>query len=129
MRHTPPEIVDATPEMRDRILKFRDEHEKDPIGGVGTQILYEDDDVRVWEMTLEPGEWSDLHHHEHDYILAIDSGDFVAGVLPKGAPMDFFVGKVPPQGNTVRVPKGGTEWALNVGKKRYHEILIELKKS
>ena len=27
----------------------------------------------------------------------------------------------------VAVPKGGVEWAVNVGKKRYHEILIELK--
>jgi hypothetical protein len=78
---------------------------------------------------LEPGEASDLHHHEHDYFLVIDSGDLVAGVMPKGGPMDWFVGKVPPQGNTVRVPKGNTEWAYNVGKKRYHEVLIELKKS
>ena len=50
-------------------------------------------------------------------------------VMPEGAPMDWFVGKVPAQGNTVRVPKGGTEWAVNVGEKRYHEVLIELKKS
>jgi hypothetical protein len=129
MRSTPPEFIDITPEMRERLEKFRTEHEKDPLGGVGTQILYEDDDVRIWEMDLAPGEWSDLHHHDHDYILAIDSGDLVAGIPPKGGPMDFFIGKVPAQGNTVRVPKGGTEWALNVGKKRYHEILIELKKS
>jgi beta-alanine degradation protein BauB len=129
MRFTPPEFAEITPEMRERLEKFRTEHEKDPLGGVGTQILYEDDDVRIWEMNLAPGEWSDLHHHEHDYILAIDSGDLVAGIPPKGSPMDFFIGKVPEAGNTVRVPKGGTEWALNVGKKRYHEILIELKKS
>ena len=80
-------------------------------------------------MTLEPGQHTALHHHEHDYFLVIDSGDQVAGIMPKGAPMDFFVGAIPPGGNTVRVPKGGTEWALNVGKKRYHEILIELKKT
>jgi hypothetical protein len=42
---------------------------------------------------------------------------------------DPFIGKIPPQGNTVRVPKGGTEWALNVGKQTYREILIELKKT
>ena len=101
----------------------------DSLGDVGTVVLYEDDDVKIWEMTLELGEWSDLHHHECDYLLVVDSGDMVAGVMPKGGPMDFFVGKIPEQGNTVRVPKGGTEWAFNVGKKRYHEILIELKKS
>lgn len=129
MRHTTPEFLDITPEMRERLEKFRSEHAGDRLGQVANHILYEDDDVRVWEMILEPGEHSDLHHHDHDYLLVIDSGDLVAGVPPKDSGMDFFIGKVPAAGNTVRVPKGGTEWALNVGRKRYHEILIELKKS
>ncbi len=129
MRHTEPEYAEITPELRERLEKFRDEHAGDPIGQVANTILYEDDDVRIWEMKLEPGEHSDLHHHEHDYFLVIDSGDLVAGIPPKDSSMDFFVGKVPPQGNTVRVPKGGTVWALNIGEKTYHEILIELKKS
>ncbi len=129
MRHTPPEFAEITPELRERLEKFREEHARDPLGKVANHVLYEDDDVRVWEMHLEPGQHSDLHRHDHDYILVIDSGDLVAGIPPKGAPMDFFVGKVPAQGNTVRVPKGGTEWALNVGKKTYHEVLIELKKT
>ena len=127
MRHTEPEYAEITPELRERLEKFRDEHAGDPIGQVANTILYEDDDVRIWEMKLEPGEHSDLHHHEHDYFLVISSGDLVAGIPPKDSPMDFFVGKIPPQGNTVRVPKGGTEWALNIGQKTYHEILIELK--
>lgn len=129
MKHTPPEILTPTPEQRERFEKFRTEHANDPMGNVGTTLLYEDDDVRVWEMKLEPGEWSDLHHHDHDYLLVIDSGDLVAGITPKGHPFDPFIGKVPAAGNTVRVPKGGTEWALNVGQKTYHEVLIELKKT
>ncbi len=129
MRHTEPEYAEITPELRERLEKFRDEHAGDPIGQVANTILYEDDDVRIWEMKLEPGEHTDLHHHEHDYLLVIDSGDLVAGIPPKDSPMDLFVGKIPPQGNTVRVPRGGTEWALNIGEKTYHEILIELKKS
>ena len=129
MIHTEPEYVDITPELRERLEKFREERADDAVGSVADTVLYEDDDVRIWEMTLGPGEHSDLHHHEHEYILVIDSGDLVAGVMPKGGPMDFFVGKVPPQGNTVRVPKGNTEWALNIGEKLYHEILIELKKT
>jgi hypothetical protein len=129
MRHSAPEFVEPTPELRERIEKFREEHAKDPLGNVANTLLYEDDDVRIWEMDLAPGEHSDLHHHDHDYFLVIDSGDLVAGIPPKGSGMDPFVGKVPAEGNTVRVPKGGTEWALNVGKKRYHEILVELKKS
>ena len=93
----------------------------------GTRVLFEDDKVRIWEMKLEPGEHSDLHRHDHDYYLCIFSGDLVAGIPPKGGPMDPFVGKIPPIGNTVGIPKGGTEWALNVGEKTYHEILVELK--
>ena len=127
MRHSEPEYVEITPALRERLEKFREEHEGDPLGGVGTQVLFEDEHVRIWELKLEPGEHSDLHHHEHEYYLVIDSGDLVAGVMPKGGPMDFFVGKIPPEGNTVRVPKGNTEWAVNVGEKTYHEILIELK--
>ncbi|MCU0669607.1 MAG: hypothetical protein MUF70_09680 [Myxococcota bacterium] len=129
MRHTPPEFIEIDAAMRARIEKFRDEHANDPMGGVADYVLYEDDDVRVWEMTLEPGQATALHRHDHEYILVIDSGDLVAGIPPKDFPMDPFVGKVPAAGNTVRVPKGGVEWALNVGQKRYHEILIELKKT
>ena len=60
---------------------------------------------------------------------AIMEGDEVAGVTPKGSPVDSFVGLVPKDGNTVAIPKGGVEWAWNVGKKTYREILIELKNS
>ena len=129
MRFTEPEYAEITPEMRERLERFREEHANDPMGNVGTALLFEDDRVKIWEMTLEPGEWSDLHHHEHDYYLVIDSGDLVAGVMPEGGPVDWFVGKIPEIGNTVHVPKGGTEWAFNVGEKRYHEVLIELKKT
>ena len=124
-----PQYGELTPEIRERLEKFREEHADDPMGNVADRVLFEDDNVRIWEMKLEPGEHSDLHHHEHDYYLVIFSGDLVAGIPPKGNPVDPFVGKVPPQGNTVPVPKGGTEWAVNVGEKTYYEILIELKKS
>lgn len=127
MRHSEPQYAEITPELQERLEKFRDERTGDAIGNVADRVLFEDDDVRIWELKLEPGEHGDLHHHEHDYYLVIFSGDQVAGVMPKGSPMDFFVGVVPPGGNTVRVPKGGTEWAYNVGDKTYHEILIELK--
>jgi redox-sensitive bicupin YhaK (pirin superfamily) len=130
MQYSEPEYVEITPEMKARIDAFRDAHKGDPIGGVGTRVLFEDDDVRIWEMRLEPGEASDLHHHEHNYYLVIFSGDLVAGVMPEAGPMgDAFIGKIPPDGNTVGVPKGNTEWAFNVGEKTYYEILIELKKT
>ena len=126
MISTPPEIIDLTPEMKERLDRFRDEHKDDPIGNVGSQLLFEDDRVKIWQLILEPGEASDLHRHDHDYYLAISEGDYVAGVIPEGAGQSF-VGKVPAIGNTVSIPKGGLEWAYNVGEKTYREILVELK--
>ncbi len=127
MIHSEPRYAELTPEMKERLERFREEHKDDEIGGVGSRILFEDDKVRIWELILEPGEASDLHHHAHDYYLAIFEGDIIAGVTPEGSPVDSFVGIVPEIGNTVGVPKGGTEWAYNVGEKTYRELIIELK--
>ena len=127
MIHSTPEFIDLTPEMKARLDRFRDEHKNDPLGDVAGTVLWEDDRVKIWELVLEPGEASDLHHHEHDYYLVIMEGDYVAGVSPKDGDVLSFVGKVPANGNTVAIPKGGTEWAFNVGEKTYREILIELK--
>jgi hypothetical protein len=127
MLATPPEFIDLTPEMKARLDRFRDEHKDDPLGGVGGRVLLEDDRVKIWELILEPGEASALHRHEHDYYLVIFEGDYVAGVTPEGSPVESFVGKVPAAGNTVAIPKGGLEWAYNVGEKTYREIIVELK--
>ena len=123
MKHTPPEIVESTPEITQRIEAFRAAHAGEPLGGVASRVLFEDERVRIWEMTLEPGEASALHHHEHDYYLAISSGDLIAGVGEDS----FNVFRIPEEGNTVGVSHGGTEWAYNVGEKTYREVLFELK--
>ena len=127
MLHSPPEFIDLTPEMKARLDAFMEAHKDDPRGGVGGRVIFEDDRVRMWELVLEPGEASALHEHEHDYYLVIMEGDYVAGVTPPDSPVDSFVGKVPEQGNTVSIPKGGLEWAYNVGEKTYREVIVELK--
>ncbi len=127
MIHSTPEFIDITPEMQERLDRFREEQKNDPVGDVGSQILFEDDRVRIWQLVLEPGDASDFHRHDHDYYLVISEGDLVAGVTPEGSGMDSFIGKVPDIGNTVCVPKGGVEWAYNVGKKTYREVIFELK--
>ena len=129
MRHTEPKLIDLPPEMRDKLEAFRTEHADDPIGDVASQVIFEDDKLKIWEMTLQPGQASDLHHHALDYYLAIFEGDYVAGVPPKDSGVDIFLCEIPSQGNTVFIPKGGTEWAYNVGQKTFREVLIELKDS
>ncbi len=127
MIHSTPEYIQPTAELLEKLEKFREENAGESIGGVADRVLFEDDNVKIWEMKLEPGQHSDLHHHAVDYYLIIFSGDYVAGIPPKESGADIFVAKVPEQGNTVHIPKGGTEWAYNCGEKLYHEYLVELK--
>ena len=129
MLHSEPEYIDLPDELKASLEAFRDEHDGEPLGDVADRVVFEDDDVRIWEMRLEPGQYSALHHHAHDYYLVIFSGDLVAGIPPKGSGVEPFAVTIPPGGNTVGIPKGGTEWAYNAGKELYHEVLIELKKT
>ena len=129
MIYEPPVLREPTDEERDFLEKFRREHADDELGQVADTLLFEDDKVKIWQMTLEPGQASDLHHHVYDYYLCISSADKIAGVVPEEQGGRIFVSDIGPQGNTVPVKKGGTEWAVNVGSVTYREILIELKDS
>jgi len=94
------------------------------LGDVATRLIEENDRVKIWEMDLQPGEESDEHRHDLDYILVILEGDRICGVATDGRE-DIDAEGHP--GLTVFVPKGGTEIARNTGRQRYREILIELK--
>jgi predicted metal-dependent enzyme (double-stranded beta helix superfamily) len=99
------------------------------LGDVATRVLLENDQVRIWELELAPGEESDVHEHTLDYILVQIAGDRIAGVPEpdtKGPYPEYVEGDVAP-GNVFYIEKGGIETARNVGRQRYREILIELK--
>jgi beta-alanine degradation protein BauB len=99
------------------------------LGNVATRVLFENDRVRIWEMDLEPGARTDVHRHDLDYVIVIIDGDRIAAEPEPdtaGAfhePIEFDV----KPGQTIYVNRGGVETAINVGQKRYREILIELK--
>ena len=101
-------------------------HQNDGMGQIATKELFENEWVRIWEMNLEPNEASDLHHHENDYLVILFEGDRIAAVPQPDSGKQPVVFPVE-IGNAVFVKKGGTEWAFNLGNKRYREILIELK--
>jgi beta-alanine degradation protein BauB len=99
------------------------------LGGVGTKVLMENDRVRIWEMRLAPGQESDVHRHDLDYVLVQIDGDRIAGVPEPdsaGEYNEYIEADVVP-GNFVYIGRGGIETARNVGNKQYYEILIELK--
>jgi hypothetical protein len=96
---------------------------------MGDRIVFENDRVRIWEFGLAPGADSNIHRHDHDYVLVILGGDRVAAVQEPdshSALPPYFEADVVP-GQAVFVERGGIEIARNVGDLPYSEIIIELK--
>ena len=99
------------------------------LGNVATRLLLENDRVRIWEMDLAPGEQSATHRHDCDYVLVQLEGDRIAARFEPdtaGTHRGYVEGDVAP-GKTRYIGRGGIEAAVNVGTRRYREILIELK--
>ena len=97
------------------------------LGPIGDRVLFEDERIRVWEMVLDPGQRSPMHHHENDYVVVVVEGDRVT-VEPLGSGDDGSDSKssnVAP-GQSVFLRKGGTEVAVNSGVGRYRDVQIEL---
>jgi len=99
------------------------------LGGVASRVLFENERVRIWEMDLSPGESSDTHRHDVDYVLVQIEGDRIAAQPEpdtQGKYNEYLEADVVP-GKVHYIRRGGIETAINVGRKRYREILIELK--
>ncbi len=102
---------------------------KRTLGNVGTRLLLENERVRIWEMDLAPGARSDTHRHDVDYVLVQIEGDRIAAMPEpdtRGAFKEYLEADVAP-GKVRYIARGGIETAINVGQRRYYEILIELK--
>ena len=93
------------------------------LGDVATRLLFENETVKVWEMTLAPGETSALHRHDHPYVMCVLEGTRIdAEIVGKGRL------EIPVQrGSVLFVPPGETETAINGTDTPFREILIELK--
>jgi beta-alanine degradation protein BauB len=105
---------------------------------IATKLVHEDDSVRVWELFLEPGEAIERHTHELDYLFYVFEGSTIQVFDAAGEPAAVLE---PKAGDVLAfkavgdhlVPVGGgdpipaTHSAVNVGKQRYREILVETK--
>jgi len=100
-------------------------------GGIASRVLMENDRVRIWEMRLKPGEESDLHRHDMDYIMIQIAGDKMAARFEPDSGgewpgIEYVEGEIAP-GNVLYAKRGGIETAVNVGNEEFYEIVVELK--
>jgi len=94
------------------------------LGDVGSEIVFENEHVRVWEVELEPGEVQDWHLHHHPYlVIPIAGADNVMEFLDGGEPRALRE----TAGRVVFRPAGRVHKLTNVGETTYRNRLIELK--
>ena len=99
------------------------------LGPVGSEIVFENDRVRIWQLRLAPGERSAIHEHTLDNILIQIAGDRIAAEPEpdtKG-PFKDYIEAEPIPGAAIYVERGGIETAVNVGTLPYLEVIVELK--
>ena len=94
-----------------------------PLGNVANKLLFENELVRVWEMSLAPGECSDRHRHDLPYLLCVLEGSRIDADIEGTGRIEIPV----QPGSVFFVPAGATETAINASDRSFREILIELK--
>lgn len=93
------------------------------LGPVGQEIVFENEQVRVWEITLEPGQNQPWHLHQNPYlVVALEAAANRIEPLRGGEPrlVREAVGAV-----VYREP-GEIHMLTNHGTTRYRSRLIEL---
>ncbi|QUR67798.1 hypothetical protein [Mycobacterium spongiae] len=102
-------------------------------GNVGSNLLFENERVAVWDMRLAPGQKEPIHEHKRDYLTIQIRGDRVAADFEpecKGAWAEYagqrLEAEVTP-GKVLYSEKGGVEAAVNTGSEEFYEIIVELK--
>ncbi len=96
---------------------------------IATRVIFEDDEIRVWDQHIDSGETLGRHRHDNDYVLVNVRGEgplqvrFYDGT---GGPLGDQLELVPKPGEAIAVPAGHIETAENRGEP-YRAILVEFK--
>ena len=97
---------------------------------IATELLYEDDHVRIWNQVVPSGADIARHRHEHDYFLLNVAGtgpidvEFHEGT---GGSLGEHFSFNPTPGQADYIEKGHIETAHNKGDE-YRAVLVELKR-
>lgn len=91
---------------------------------VGTELIFEDDTVRIWQIVLEPGQEAPFHTHHLDYTTITVEGGQLERLNGDGS-----VDRVESQsGRVMRWYKSTRTHGLrNVGSTRFRNVIVEIK--
>jgi quercetin dioxygenase-like cupin family protein len=91
---------------------------------IGTELVFEDAQVRVWRIVLEPGAEAAWHTHELDYTSVSIEGDLIERLNADGTVDRIAVRP----GSFTRWHQSTQRHALrNVGATRFANVIVELK--
>jgi beta-alanine degradation protein BauB len=92
---------------------------------IGTELLFENDRIRVWDMVLQPGEESPHHLHEGDYVFIYTTPSRITAFLENQPPStsEFDDGFV----QYTEVGPGTTHYIRNDATVEHRQILVEFK--
>jgi hypothetical protein len=92
---------------------------------IGTELLFENERIRVWNMVLQPGEESPHHRHAGDYVFVYTTPSRITAFLEdqRSSTSDFDDGFV----QYTEVGRGTTHHIRNDGAVEHRQILVEFK--
>jgi predicted metal-dependent enzyme (double-stranded beta helix superfamily) len=93
------------------------------LGPVGQRVLLENDHVRIWHITLQPGATQPLHQHGLPYVVVAVQGTKSVITTRDGERIDV----IEETGSVVYRDPGQTHMLTNVGDTVYVGRIIELK--
>jgi predicted metal-dependent enzyme (double-stranded beta helix superfamily) len=93
------------------------------LGAVGQEIMLDNDRVRVWHITLAPGESQPLHHHGLPYVVVAVQG--ARNVIHTAAGERIDVEEE--TGSVVFREPGQTHMLTNAGDTVYIGRIVEVK--
>ena len=93
------------------------------LGDVGTEMKWEDDHVRTWDLVLEPGQSSDWHRHTRPYVFIVTRPGRLKADYDDGtsSERDYALGEI------VQGQCGSIHRVTNVGDALYSNSIIEIK--
>jgi quercetin dioxygenase-like cupin family protein len=96
---------------------------ENPSGPIGTEVIFENDQVRVWDMKVAPGGKKAWHHHKLDYVIINVTGGKIELENVDGHTIiaDDKVGGV------IWNDAGQKHELRNLSGQPYQNILVELK--